>query len=154
MTNETPILNEHNKQEYPPMHSVEHILNQTMVRMFGCERSRNAHIERKKSKCDYTLPCAPTEEHIAEIERCVNEVIAQSHPVTVEFVTRDNVPQGVDLSKLPADASDTLRIVRVGDYDICACIGSHVSNTAEIGTFRIISHSYENGTLRLRFKLV
>lgn len=136
------------------MHSVEHILNQTMVRMFGCERSRNAHIERKKSKCDYTLPCAPTEEQIAEIERRVNEVIAQSHPVTVEFVTRDNVPQGVDLSKLPADASDTLRIVRVGDYDICACIGSHVSNTAEIGTFRIISHSYENGTLRLRFKLV
>ena len=136
------------------MHSVEHILNQTMVRMFGCERSRNAHIERKKSKCDYTLPCAPTEEQIAEIERRVNEIIAQNLPVTAEFVTRDNVPQGVDLSKLPADASDTLRIVRVGDYDVCACIGSHVSNTAEIGTFRIISHSYENGTLRLRFKLV
>lgn len=136
------------------MHSVEHILNQTMVRMFGCERSRNAHIERKKSKCDYTLPCAPTEEQIAEIERRVNDVISQSHPVTIEFVTRDNVPQGVDLSKLPADASETLRIVRVGDYDVCACIGSHVSNTAEIGTFRIISHSYENGTLRLRFKLV
>ena len=136
------------------MHSVEHILNQTMVRMFGCERSRNAHIERKKSKCDYTLPCAPTEEQIAEIERRVNDVISQSHPVTIEFVTRDNVPQGVDLSKLPSDASETLRIVRVGDYDICACIGSHVSNTAEIGTFRIISHSYENGTLRLRFKLV
>ena len=154
MTTDTPQLNDHNKAEYPPMHSVEHILNQTMVRMFGCERSRNAHIERKKSKCDYALPCAPTEEQIAEIERRVNEVIAQSHPVTVEFVTRDNVPQGVDLSKLPADASDTLRIVRVGDYDICACIGSHVSNTAEIGTFRIISHSYENGTLRLRFKLV
>ena len=154
MTNETPILNEHNKAEYPPMHSVEHILNQTMVRMFGCERSRNAHIERKKSKCDYTLPCAPTEEQIAEIERRVNDVIAQSLHVTAEFVTRDNVPQGVDLSKLPADASDTLRIVRVGDYDVCACIGSHVSNTAEIGTFRIISHSYENGTLRLRFKLV
>ena len=153
MTTDTPILNDHNKQEYSPMHSVEHILNQTMVRMFGCERSRNAHIERKKSKCDYTLPCAPTEEQIAEIERRVNEVIAQNHPVTVEFVTRDNVPQGVDLSKLPADASETLRIVRVGDYDICACIGSHVSNTAEIGTFRIISHSYENGTLRLRFKL-
>ena len=135
------------------MHSVEHILNQTMVRMFGCERSRNAHIERKKSKCDYTLPCAPTEEQIAEIERRVNEIIAQNLPVTVEFVTRNNVPQGVDLSKLPADASETLRIVRVGDYDVCACIGSHVSNTAEIGTFRIISHSYENGTLRLRFKL-
>ena len=136
-----------------PMHTCEHILNQTMVHMFGCERSRNAHIERKKSKCDYTLPCAPTEEQITEIQHRVNEVIAQNMPITIEYVTRDNVPAGVDLGKLPADASETLRIVRVGDYDICACIGSHVSNTAEIGTFRIISHSYENGTLRLRFKL-
>lgn len=40
-------LNEHNKQEYPPMHTAEHILNQTMVRMFGCPRSKNAHIEQK-----------------------------------------------------------------------------------------------------------
>ena len=136
-----------------PMHTVEHILNQTMVRLFGCERSRNAHIERKKSKCDYTLLCAPSDEEITAIEQQVNDVIGQCLPVTIEFVSRDNVPTGVDLSKLPADASDTLRIVRVGDYDICACIGTHVENTAEIGRFKIISHSFESGTLRLRFKL-
>ena len=136
-----------------PMHTVEHILNQTMVRMFGCERSRNAHIERKKSKCDYTLPCEPTAEQITEVENRVNEVIRQAHPITIEFVTRENVPQEVDLGKLPADASETLRIVRVGDYDICACIGTHVENTSEIGKFKIISHSWENNTLRLRFKL-
>lgn len=153
MITETPQLNDHNKAEYPPMHTVEHILNQTMVRMFGCGRSRNAHIERKKSKCDYALSCAPTEEQIAAIEQKVNDVIAQHLPVTIEYVTRDNVPCGVDLSKLPADASDTLRIVRVGDYDICACIGMHVQNTSEIGIFKIISHSFESGTLRLRFKL-
>ena len=137
-----------------PMHTVEHILNQTMVRIFGCERSRNAHIERKKSKCDYNLPGEPTEEQIAEIESRVNEVIAQHLPVTTEFVTRDNVPEGVDLGKLPADASETLRIVRVGKYDTCACIGAHVENTSEIGTFKIISHTWEAGTLRLRFKLL
>ena len=153
MTTGTPQLNDHNKAEYPPMHTVEHILNQTMVRLFGCERSRNAHIERKKSKCDYTLLCAPSDEEIAAIEQQVNDVIGQCLPVTIEFVSRDNVPTGVDLSKLPADASDTLRIVRVGDYDICACIGTHVENTAEIGRFKIISHSFESGTLRLRFKL-
>ena len=154
MTTKTPILNEHNKQEYPPMHTAEHILNQTMVRMFGCERSRNAHIERKKSKCDYTLPCEPTAEQIAEIENKVNEVIKQNQPISIEFVSRDNVPSEVDLSKLPTYASDTLRIVRIGDYDTCACIGAHVSNTSEIGTFKIISHSWEDGTLRLRFKLI
>ena len=153
MTPKTPILNDHNKAEYPPMHTAEHILNQTMVRMFACERSRNAHIERKKSKCDYTLPCAPSEEEITAIEQQVNDIIAQCLPVTIEFVTRENVPAGVDLGKLPANASDTLRIVRVGDYDVCACIGAHVENTSEIGRFRIISHTFENGTLRLRFKL-
>lgn len=154
MTTETPILNEHNKQEYPPMHTVEHILNQTMVRMFGCERSRNAHIERKKSKCDYLLTTAPSEEQITAIETQVNSVIAQNLPVTIEYCNRDSVPQGVDLGKLPEDASDTLRIVRIGDYDTCACIGTHVANTNEIGTFKIISHTWENGTLRLRFKLI
>ncbi len=154
MTTDTPQLNDHNKTEYPPMHTAEHILNQTMVRMFGCERSRNAHIERKKSKCDYTLSSEPAPVQMEEIENRVNEVIAQNLPISIEFVSRENVPAEVDLSKLPADASDTLRIVRVGDYDICACIGSHVSNTSEIGTFKIISHSWENGTLRLRFKLL
>ena len=149
-----PQLNAHNKAEFPPMHTAEHILNQTMVRMFECERSRNAHIERKKSKCDYQLPTEPTQEQIAEIETRVNDVIARELPVTIEFCKRSEVPAEVDLGKLPADASDTLRLVRVGDYDVCACIGAHVENTNEIGTFRIISHTWENGTLRLRFKLI
>ena len=150
---EEPQLNAHNKEEFPPMHSAEHILNQTMVRMFGCERSKNTHIERKKSKCDYLLAEEPTAEQIAEIERQVNEVIERHLPVTVEFVDRGHVPEGVDLSKLPADASETLRIVRVGDYDTCACIGAHVENTAEIGRFKITSSDYEGGRLRIRFKL-
>ena len=137
-----------------PMHTAEHILNQTMVRMFSCERSRNAHTERKKSKCDYQLTAEPTEEQIAALEAQVNDVISQHLPVTAEYCTRENIPAGVDLSKLPEDASETLRIVRVGSYDTCACIGTHVENTAEIGTFKIISHTWENGTLRLRFKLV
>ena len=151
---EQPQINDHNKKEYPPMHTAEHILNATMVKMFGCPRSRNAHIERKKSKCDYILPCEPTAEQIAEIENRVNDVIKQNMPVTIEFVTRENVPAEVDLSKLPADASETLRIVRVGDYDVCACIGTHVANTSEIGEFKIISHSYAEGVWRLRWKVV
>ena len=111
-----PQLNDHNKQEYPPMHTAEHILNQTMIRMFGCERSKNTHIERKKSKCDYILSVEPTAEMITEIENRVNEVIGQDLPVTTCFVTREEVPEGVDLSKLPEDASATLRIVKIGEY--------------------------------------
>lgn len=147
-------LNGHNKQEYPPMHTVEHILNQTMVRMFGCERSRNSHIERKKSKCDYHLQEEPTQAQIEEIENRVNEVIGAHLPVTTEFVTRNDMPAEIDLSKLPNEAGDVLRIVKIGNYDLCACIGAHVSNTSEIGKFKIISTQYQENTLRLRFKLL
>ena len=142
-------LNEHNKQEYEPAHTAEHLLNQTMIRMFGCERSKNAHIERKKSKINYNLSSCPTAEQVAEIERKMNELIQQDLPVTFEFVTRDNIPEGVALDKLPEDASETLRIVRIGDYDICACIGSHVKSTKEIGTFKITSTSYNEGSFRI-----
>ena len=135
-------LNAHNKQEYEPAHTAEHILNQTMVRMFGCPRSRNAHVERKKSKLNYELPRCPTEEQIQAIEDQVNAAINADVAVSTEYVTRDNVPAEVSLEKLPEDASETLRLVRVGDYDVCACIGSHVEHTAECGHFRISSTSW------------
>lgn len=150
---EDNIVIEHNKAEYPPMHTAEHILNQTMVRMFGCYRSKSSHIERKKSKCDYLLTVPPTAEQIAEIGEKVNEIIRQNLPVTSAFVLRSEVPSIVDLSKLPEEASDTLRLVYVGDYDICACIGQHVTNTSEIGKFVIISSDYSEGKFRVRFKL-
>ena len=151
---EEPVLNAHNKSEYEPAHSCEHLLNATMVKMFGCPRSKNAHIERKKSKCDYLLAAEPDAGQVAEIESLVNEAIARELDVTVEFMSREDAAAIVDLSKLPEDASQTLRIVRIGDYDACACIGAHVNNTREIGEFRIISHSYADGVWRLRWKVV
>ena len=148
-----PILNSHNKEEHRPSHTAEHLLNQTMVRMFGCERSKNAHIERKKSKINYNLDVCPTQEEIAEIERKMNELIASDMPVTYEFVTRDNIPDCVALDRLPEDASETLRLVRIGNYDIWPCIGQHVESTGEIGTFRITSTSYTDGSFRIVFKV-
>lgn len=147
------ILNEAKKLYNEPMHTCEHILNQTMVRMFGCGRSVNAHIERKKSKCDYVLQQAPTDEQIAAITQKVNEVIGMNLPVYEEIMSREEAAKIADLSKLPAEASEMLRVIRVGTYDACACIGQHVDNTSELGMFEIISHDFENGRWRVRFKL-
>ena len=147
-------LNAHNKQEYPPMHTCEHIVNQTMIRLFGCGRSVSAHIERKKSKLDYALAAAPTPEDIARIETAVNEVIGRNLEVTTEFITQAEAVDRFDMKRLPERASDTVRIVKVGDYDECLCIGQHVANTSEIGTFKIISSDYKDGIFRMRFKLI
>ena len=147
-----PHLNDHNKQEYPPMHTTEHIINQTMIRLFGCGRSISAHIERKKSK----LAACPTEEEIKKLEEAVNEIIARQLPITTEFITQEEAQGRFDLERLPDGASETVRVVKVGDYDECLCIGVHVENTSEIGTFKIISHDWneEAKRWRMRFKLV
>ncbi|MCD7816793.1 MAG: hypothetical protein LUH12_08955 [Bacteroides sp.] len=147
-------LNAHNKQEYPPMHTCEHIINQTMIRLFGCGRSVSAHIERKKSKLDYALTTAPTPEDITRLETAVNEVINRNLDVTTEFITQAEAVDRFDMKRLPEGASDTVRIVKVGDYDECLCIGQHVNNTSEIGTFKIISSDYKDGIFRMRFKLI
>ena len=135
------------------MHTAEHILNQTMVRKFGCDRSKISHIEKKKSKCDYLLASPPTEHELRDVVDKVNEIIFQNLDVTAHVVPLSEVPSSVDLSKLPEGVGESLRLVYVGDYDICACIGQHVSNTSEIGRFVIISSDYEDGRFRIRFKL-
>ena len=135
------------------MHTAEHILNGTMVRMFGCRRSQNAHIERKKSKCDYDLPAPLTPEQVAAVEARVNEIIGLRLPVTMELASQEDVRGRFDMERLPENASHTVRIVHIGDYDECLCVGAHVSNTAEIGHFRISSTRYENGRFRIVFRL-
>ena len=152
--NDTPQLNEHNKDEYPPMHTTEHIVNQTMVRLFGCGRAVSAHIEKKKSKLDFKLPQPLSDDEIRQVEETVNRVIQEHLPVTTQYITQAEARDRFDLGRLPQNASDTVRVVKVGDYDECLCIGRHVENTSEIGTFKIISHDYKDGILRLRFKLL
>ena len=148
-----PVLNEHNKQEYPPMHTAEHILNATMVRMIGCGRHVSAHVERTKSKLDYALDRALTDDEVRAIEAKVTEVIAADLPVTVEYAQQADVADRFNLERLPDGASETVRIVRVGDYDECLCAGTHVEHTSQIGTFRITSTRWQNGRQRIVFRL-
>jgi len=142
------------KQYDPKMHSAEHILNQTMVRMFNKGRSFGAHIEKKKSKVDYHFERDLTDDEISEIQNKVNEVIKSDLDVREEFYPKEEAAKKFNLSKLPEGADDNIRIIHIGEYDSCPCIGNHVKNTNEIGEFKIISTNYENGVLRIRFKLM
>ncbi len=143
-----------NAKRYDPrMHSAEHILNQTMVRMFNCGRAVSAHIEPKKSKCDYRIDRDLTPAEIAEIEQRVNEVIRADLPIRAVLKPRAEAAQEIDLTRLPADAGETVRIVTVGDYDACPCSGEHAASSGTIGSFRIISTDRQNGLLRIRFRI-
>lgn len=146
-------LNEHNKQEFPPAHTAEHILNGTMVKMWNCGRAVGGHVERKKSKLDYIFPRPLTADEVIDIENRVNEIIVQDLPVSMEYAKVSELGHRFDLNRLPDNVSETVRIVHIGDYDECLCAGNHVEHTSQIGTFRITSTNYENGKLRIVFRL-
>lgn len=150
---ETPILNEHNKQEYPPMHSAEHLINGEIDRRFGCGRAFSAHIERKKSKLDYRLPKPLTDDELRSLEDYVNVAINADVDVTEEYITQQEAMSRFDMSRLPEGASDTVRVVHIGDYDQCLCAGTHVKHTSEIGHFRISSSRYQDGVQRIVFRI-
>lgn len=142
------------KKAYDPqMHTTEHILNQTMIRLFGCERSFSNHIEKKKSKCDYHFKRPLEANELQQLQDMVNKTIAQDLPVEEFFLSIEEASLKFNLNRLPQTVGETIRIVRVGDYDACPCIGPHVKHTAEIGQFRIVSSSWDTGVLRIRFKL-
>ena len=140
------------KSNAPRMHSAEHILNQAMVRKFDCGRCFSAHVNEKKSKCDYHFDRALTYDEAKEVEVAVNEAVSSNLEVTEEIVSREDVNHNFNLTRLP-EGIETIRIVRIGDYDSCPCIGEHVDNTLEIGEFRIISQDFNDGVLRIRYKL-
>ena len=141
------------KNYYAPMHTAEHILNGTMVKMFGCKRSENCHIERKKSKCDFELNKAPSESEIKTLEEKIKEVISQNLEVTEKIMSFEEASKKFDLHRIKKEENPEVRIISIGNYDDCPCIGEHVKNTGEIKNFRITSTSYENGIFRVRFKV-
>lgn len=149
-------FNAHNKEEFPPAHTAEHLLNQLMVRMFGTERSRNAHVERKKSKMTFVLQQKPSRKEEKAITDEMNRLIEEDLPVTYELVERNNLPENVTLERLPEDASEKIRLVRIGDYDVCPCIGKHVRSTKQIGKFELLGTNWDehSKSFRIRFKVI
>lgn len=151
--NQLPEINEHNKQEYPPMHTAEHLLNGEIARRYKCGRAFSSHIERKKSKLDYHLPTPLSDEEIKSLEDYIHDIVKEDVEVIEEFYSQEEAMKRLDMSRLPENASETVRVIKVGNYDECLCAGTHVKRTSEIGNFRITSTRYHDGVQRIVFKL-
>ncbi|WP_010664363.1 alanyl-tRNA editing protein [Marinilabilia salmonicolor] len=136
------------------MHTAEHILNKTMVNLFGIERAFSSHLERKKSKCDYKFDRSLTLDEEKMVENHVNEQLKRHLPVEEHWLSKSDAGKKFNIRRLPEDAEEEIRIVTIGEFDACPCIGAHVKNTSEVGQFIFGSSSFDNnGVLRIRFKL-
>lgn len=104
----------------------------------------------------FYLDRKPSRQEEKLIETEMNRLIGEDLPVTFEYVSRDELPEGISLERLPDDASETIRLVRIGDYDVCPCIGKHVRSTAQIGSFEMLGTNWDEHehSFRVRFKII
>jgi Ser-tRNA(Ala) deacylase AlaX len=86
----------------------------------------------------------------------MQRLIAEDLPVTFEVVKLDEIPEGIRIDRLPDGVSDSIRLVRIGDYDVCPCIGKHVRSTSQIGRFEMLGTNWDEQerSFRVRFKIV
>ena len=68
----------------------------------------------------------------------------------------DSPEAQLSAERLPEDVSDIIRLVRIGDYDVCPCIGKHVRSTSQIGRFEMLGTNWDEHerSFRVRFKIV
>ena len=95
----------------------------------------------------------PSEKEIKQLNDKIKEVVNKEYEITEKFLSFDDADKIFKLKRITKEQNPKVRIISIGNYDDCPCIGKHVSNTREILNFRITTSSYNNGVFRVRFKV-
>ncbi len=127
------------RETHRRMHTAQHVLSKVVLDEYGAGTAGN-QIYADRSRIDFE-PADLSDADLADIEREANRVIDADVPVEKVNMARDRAeaetPEGRGLFDLIPDSVDPLRMVKIGDIDLCPCGGTHVDSTGEIGHIRI-----------------
>ena len=118
---------------------------QTMIEQLSCIEFENARAD---------VLCFDNGTEVKEYHAMIH-VSAKPLTYAQQLEAVMNAYHGL-LDRLPDDASETIRLVRIGDYDVCPCIGKHVRSTLQIGRFELLGTNWDEKerSFRVRFKIV
>ncbi len=133
--------------DHMQQHSGQHMLSAAFVRAHNA-KTIGFHLGTEYSTIDLELPNLSWEA-AARVEEDVNRAVWADLPFTVRFVTPEELPH-IALRK-PPKVKEHVRVVWIGDYDITACGGTHVSRSGEIGMIKITGLERYKGGMRVTF---
>jgi alanyl-tRNA synthetase len=119
------------RRDHMQQHSGQHVLSAAFIRLYNIP-TVSFHMADDYCSIDLDTPVL-TKEQIESAERLANEIILENRAVDTRFVTRDEAGK-LGLRKLPPAERDELRLIEIRDFDLCACGGTHVSQTGQIAS--------------------
>ena len=135
-------VDEKNRHLTSKNHSATHVLQKALRMVLGSHvEQAGSYVSKDRLRFDFTHFQAMTKEELAKVEEIVNDQIAAALPVITKETTIDEAKKMGAMALFGEKYGSTVRVVCMGDFSLELCGGTHVSNTAAINCFKIISES-------------
>lgn len=124
-------------------HSATHLLHKALRTVLGTHvEQAGSYVSAERLRFDFTHFAAMTADEIKEVERLVNDAIFASYDVNTDEMSIDEARNRGAMALFGEKYGEVVRVVDMGGYSIELCGGAHLKNTAQVGSFKILS---ENG---------
>ncbi|EFB0372931.1 alanine--tRNA ligase [Campylobacter upsaliensis] len=134
-------IDEDKREQIARHHSATHLLHYALRKILGTHIAQaGSLVEFNKLRFDFNHPKALTKEELEKIENLVNEMISSSYPALLEEMSLDDAKQSGAIALFSEKYENKVRVLSLGESkELCG--GTHVNNSAEIGSFFILKES-------------
>ena len=134
------VVEESNRRAIMKNHSATHLLQKALKNVLGDHiEQAGSSVTADRLRFDFTHFTAMTPEEIAAVEVEVNEMVSKELTVAVEELPIAEAKAKGAMALFGEKYGDVVRVVSMGDYSVELCGGTHLGNTVEVGTFKIVS---------------
>ena len=145
----TLSINQQKRRQITANHSATHILQKALQETLGDHISQaGSYVDDKVLRFDFTHFEKISAELLKEIEEKVNQIVFEGRPVVIKNMTKEEALASGAMALFDEKYGDVVRVVNIGDYSIELCGGCHVSNSSEIGLFKIVSEESVGSGIR------
>ena len=147
----TAAIDVERRQAIRRAHSATHLLDAALKKVLGDHvHQAGSLVEPDRIRFDFTHFEGITAEELAQVDKLVNDAILNGYPVITEVLPMEEAKQKGAVAMFGEKYGDVVRVVEMGDFSMEFCGGTHLDNTAKVGTFRIKSEgSVASGVRRI-----